>query len=173
MPGGYDSSFAGGDPLMRSTHADRTTASTSLTAVTDLTLPLGLGVYVFNYILIQQSAATTTGQLSSVNFTGTKGIFGYWKTWLAPVSTASDDVATGAFTTAAGGVLSGYAARTPTNAGTGSITDVDVINVDVMVQIQGIISVTVAGNLELYWAPEAAANATLKQGTSLLAWRTG
>lgn len=173
MPAGHDISSSGDEILVRSVQADTTRSSTTAAAQPDLTIPLGLGSYLFKWIPMVQSAATTTGHKFSVNFTGTKGIFGYWVEWSTAATTASDDVPDQDHVAAPGGVMSVFSARTPTNAGTGATTDIDTINADVMYRVQGAISVTVAGNLEFCWAPEAAANATLKAGSSVILWKTG
>jgi hypothetical protein len=174
MPGGHDLSPGGlSETITRCVNSDTTRSSTTAAIQGDMSVSLGLGAYVFNYYLIAQSAATTTGHKFSVNFTGTKGIFAYNLRWVTNVSASSDDVAAQAYTTAAAAVVSAYTARAPTNAGTGVITDVDVINADVMYVLEGILTVTAVGSLDLYWAPEAAANATLKAGSSLILWKTG
>jgi hypothetical protein len=140
---------------------------------TELTVALDQGVYVFNDYLILQSAATTTGHKFDINFTGSVGIFANNIRWVTAASAAADDVPDQDHTTAPGGVVSAFTARAVGTTGTGRTTDVDAANSDVLYIIEGILSVTAAGNLELYWAPEAAANATMKKGSSRIVWKTG
>lgn len=174
MPAGHDiSSGGGGETILRAVLADTTRSSTTAAIQSDMSVPLGLGYYVFNYFLVLQSAATTTGHKASVNFTGTKSIFAANMRWVTAATTASDDVPDQDHVAAPGGVVSAYTARTPGNSGWGVTTDIDTINADVLYIIEGIIGVSVVGSLDLYWAPEAAANATLKAGSSLLLWKTG
>ena len=173
MPGGYDVSAGLANAITRCVNADTTRSSVTAAAQPDLTVPLAQGAYVFKYYLALQSAATTTGHKASVNFTGTKGVFAAALRWVTAASAASDDVPDQDHVAAAGGVVSAFTARTPGTAGWGVLTDVDAINADILYIVEGIITVTVAGNLELYWAPEAAAAATLKAGSALLAWKVG
>lgn len=172
MPAGHGISSAGDIEACRVVLADTTRSSTTGAAQADLTMPLGLGAYVFNAYIITNSAATTTGHKFSVNFTGTKGIFAAQWRWVTAATTASDDVPDQDHTAAPGGVVSAYTGRTPSNAGWGVTTDVDATS-DVLYVIEGLITVTAAGNLEICWAPEAAANSTVKTGSSLLVWKTG
>lgn len=173
MPAGHDISGGVGEELYRSVLADTTRSSTTAAVQLDLTVPLDHGAFVFNYYLSLRSAATTTGHKSSVNFTGTAGVFAANLRWVAGVAANSDDVPDQNHVAAGGGVVSAYTARAVSNAGWGVTTDVDTINADVLYIIEGLIVVTAVGNLELFWAPEAAANATLKAGSSLILWKTG
>lgn len=173
MPAGHGIASSGDFESCRVVLADTTRNSTTAAAQPDLTMPLGLGAYVFNGYMVTQSAATTTGHKFSVNFTGTQGIFAAQWRWITAATTASDDVPDQNHVAAPGGVVTGYTGRTPSNAGWGVTTDVDTLNADVLYIIEGIVTVTVAGNLEICWAPEAAANSTLKAGSSLIVWKTG
>lgn len=174
MPAGHVLSAAGaGETIFRTVLADTTRSSTTAAVQSDLTVPLGLGTYVYNHYLILQSAATTTGHKFDINFTGSVGIFANNIRWVTAATTASDDVPDQDHVAAPGGVVSAFTARAVGTTGTGQTTDVDAINSDVLYVIEGILIVTAAGNLELYWAPEAAANATIKAGSSLIVWKTG
>ena len=172
MPAGHDISSGLGEEIYRCVLADTTRSSTTAAAQPDLTFPLGFGSYVFNAYLVTNSAATTTGSKVSVNFTGTKGIFAAQWRWVTAATTASDDVPDQDHVAAPGGVVSAYTARTPSNAGWGVTTDVDATT-DVLYIVEGILTVTAVGNLEFCWAPEAAANQTLKAGSSAIVWKTG
>lgn len=171
MPAGHDISGGVGE-IQRVVLADTTRSSTTAAVQPDLTVPLGLGAYMVWYHLVTNSAATTTGSKFSVNFTGTKGIFAFMWRWVTAATTASDDVPDQDHAAAPGGVVSAYTQRAVSTAGVGVTTDVDATG-DVLYIVEGILSVTVAGNLELYWAPEAAANQTLKAGSSLFVFKAG
>lgn len=172
MPAGHDISAAGQNETPRVVLADITRSSTTAAAVPDLTIALGFGAYAATYYLITNSAATTTGSKFSVNFTGTKGIFAFMWRWVTAATTASDDVPDQDHTAAPGGVVSAYTQRAVSTSGVGVTTDVDATG-DVLYIVEGLLTVTAVGNLELYWAPEAAANQTLKAGSSLILWKTG
>lgn len=173
MPAGHDIAVAGGAEGTRVVLADTTRSSTTAAAQPDLTVPLALGAYICLYRLVVQSAATTTGHKFSVNFTGTKGIFAFNVRWVTAATTASDDVPDQDHVAAPGGVVSAFTGRTPSSSGWGVTTDVDSANADVLYIVEGILTVTAVGDLQLCWAPEAAANATLKAGSSLVYWKTG
>lgn len=173
MPAGHDISARGGAELVAAVAADKTLATTTPAAQADLTVACGTGTYVYNYFLILQSAATTTGHKFDVNFTGSVGIFANNIRWVTAATTASDDVPDQDHVAAPGGVVSAFTARAVGTTGTGQTTDVDTINADVLYIVEGIMTVTAAGNLELYWGCDAAANATMKAGSSLILWKTG
>jgi hypothetical protein len=173
MPAGHDISAGYGEQLYRSVLTDTTRSSTTAAAQPDLTVPLDLGSWVYNYYLVLQSAATTTGHKFDINFTGAVAAFANNIRWVTAASAAADDVPDQDHVAAPGGVVSGFTARAVGTTGTGQTTDVDAINADVLYIVEGIARVTVIGNLELYWAPEAAANATMRAGSSLILWKTG
>jgi hypothetical protein len=172
MPAGHDISGGPGEQIYRCVQADTVRGTTTAAAQPDLSVPLGLGSYVFNAYLIMNSAATTTGSKVSVNLSGTKGIFAAQWRWVTAATTASDDVPDQDHTTAPGGVVSAYTSRTPATTGWGVTTDVDATT-DVLYIVEGMLTVTVAGELQFCWAPEAVANQTLKAGSSAIVWKTG
>lgn len=147
--------------------ADQSNSTTTPTEVTGLTVATGTGTFLFEYFLILQSAATTTGHKLSCNYDGTETSFVYNIMWLTAATTASDDVPDQDHVAAPGGVFSGFSARAGTVSGTGQTTDVDSANADVFYQITGMMVVTVAGNMELWHGSEAAAASTVKAGSSL------
>lgn len=147
-------------------------SSTTPSEVTGLTKALSAGTYLFDYMIIAQSAATTTGHKFDVNFDGTATTLSFWVEWLTAATTASDDVPDQDHVAAPGGVMSAFSARSGGTTGTGQTTDVDAANSDVLYRIQGLVVVTVAGNLELWFGCEAAAAATVMAGSSLRVTQT-
>lgn len=141
------------------------------TEVTGLTVPLEVGSYVFEYSLIYQIAgAVTNGLRLSVNFTGTNTAF-------VANSRQSADSANGrgnqSFQTSTGAYQGGFSARAVSTAGWGVTVGVDNNNVDMFMRVEGMLVVSVAGNLALWSGCSTTANATIKAGSSLLLRKTG
>ena len=153
--------------------SDQSNSTATPTEVTGMSFLTGTGTFVFQYTLLMQSAATTTGHRFSVNHDGTVTSFVYNILWLTALSTASDDVPDQDHVAAPGGVFSGFSARAKTTAGTGTTTDVDSAGADVMYVIDGLCVVTVDGNIELWHGSDVAAQSTIKAGSSLVLIRTG
>lgn len=153
--------------------SDQSNSTTTPTEVTGLSMTTGLGAFHFRYVLLTQSAATTTGQRFSVNHTGTVTSFVYWwygvDTTATAATAAMDQDAVGA----AGQVFSAFAARAKSTAGAGTTISVDTANADMQVMIEGLAIVTVDGDLELWHGSEVAAASTVKAGSSLILTRTG
>lgn len=152
--------------------SDQSNSTTTPTEVTGLTVATGTGTYIFEYFLLVQSAATTTGHKFDVNHDGTTTSLSFNIQWLTAATTASDDIPDQDHVAAPGGVFSGFSARSGGTTGTGQTTDVDTANADVLYNIFGIMVVTVAGNLELWHGSEAAAASTVKAGSSLRLTKT-
>lgn len=153
--------------------ADQSNSTTTLTNVTGLETPVGVGTWMFEYYLLVQSAATTTGHRFSVNHDGTLTSFVAWLTYSSALGTASDANADQDIVTAAGGLLPVMAARAKSTTGWGFTITADTANADVFYMIQGILVCTVAGNIELYHGSEVAAASTVKGGSSLRLTKTG
>ena len=153
--------------------ADQSNSTTTPTEVTALSLTTGIGVFVFRYAVLYQAAATTTGIRLSVNHTGTVTAFVAW--WYGVDNTAL--AATGALdqdaVAATMQVFSVNAARAKSTAGWGTSISVDTANADMLAVIEGLVIVTVDGDLELWHGSEVAAQSTVKAGSSLILTRTG
>jgi hypothetical protein len=152
--------------------ADQSNSTTTPTEVTGLTVATNTGTFIFEYFLILQSAATTTGHKLSANYDGTVTSFVAFLNWLTAATLASDDVPDQDHVAAPGGVFSGFSARAKSTAGWGQTTDVDTANADVLYYLSGIMVVSVAGNMELWHGSEAAAQSTVKAGSSLRLTKT-
>lgn len=158
-----------GDSLVTKRLAAQTTRATTTPAiVTGLSLPTEVGVYTFKYYLIYRSTNTNTGVRFDVNYTGTVTNFVWIQRWVDTSATAStaapdqDDVA------AAGGVIGSFSSRAKGTAGRGTTVSVDTANADMLMIIEGIMVVTVAGSLDLYFAGETATTVSLEAGCSLI-----
>lgn len=148
--------------------ADDAKTSTTAAAVAGLTIATGVGTFIFEYFIVHQAAATTTGHKESVNHTGTVTAFSYWDMIVSATTTASDGVQDQDVALTTGGLINVNAARAKGTGGLGAWVSADTANADMLTVIQGICTVTVDGNLELYWATEVAASAsTVRTGSAL------
>jgi len=149
--------------------SDYTNSTTTLTAVTGLTVTADVGNYLFRYGLIYQSAATTTGIRISANHTGTVTEFVYNWYFTDNTATAATAAADQDAVGAAGQVFSVFAARAKSTTGAGTSISVDTANSDMFLIVEGMCVVTVSGNLELWAGSEiAASNITIKDGSQLM-----
>jgi hypothetical protein len=147
--------------------ANKTNATTTAAEVTGLTIPVGLGTYYFRYMIVYRSDTTTTGLKWSVNHDGTVTQFVYNAYMVdnnALAATAAGDQDALATT---GQILDAWAARAKSNAATMISASVDTINVDMLLVIEGMLTVTVAGNIQLFHASEVATTTTIMAGSSL------
>jgi hypothetical protein len=153
--------------------SDDAKTSTTPATVSGLTIATGVGTFIFEYFIVHQTAATTTGHKESVNHTGTVTAFNYWDEIVSATTTASDGAQSQAVALTTGGLINVNAGRAKSTAGLGAYVSGDTINADLLTIIRGITTVTVDGNLELYWATEVAASAsTVKAGSALRLTRT-
>lgn len=167
----------GGLWIPRVLAADQSNATTTATKVTGLDLgPLPAGTYQFQHFLRYTSSATTTGIKLDVNFTGTVTSFMWNWRWVdtGNVATATaaaapdqDAIAT------TGHVVQGFASRAKGTAGRGVTASVDTANADMFVVIEGMMIVTVAGDLQLYHGSETAVATVMKAGSSVAVLKVG
>lgn len=159
--------------VVKQLQSDQSNSTTTPTEVTGLSLVLDPGTYLFEYYLIYQAAATTTGVRFSVNHSGTVTAFVAsvrWNDVSATASTAAPDqdqiLATGA-------VVGSFAARAKSTAGWGTTVSVDSAAANMMMIIEGIMVVTVSGEIELWHGSEVAAASTVKAGSALRVTKIG
>lgn len=167
----------GGLWIPRVLAADQASSSTTAAKVTGLDLgPLPAGTYQFQHYIRYQAAALTTGVKFDLNFSGTVTSFLWQQRWVD-----SSNVATATATAApdqdaiatTGHAMLAYASRAKGTAGRGVTASVDTINADMFMILEGMMIVTVAGNLELYHGSEVAAASTVKAGTSAAVLKVG
>ena len=147
--------------------ADQSNSTTALTEVAGLTVAVGIGIWKFQYMICYQAAAATTGVRFSVNHTGTVSLFVANLYHTDATATASTGAASQVVTGAAGQVPTVFPARAKSTAGWGTTLSVDALNSDMLAMIDGLMVVTVAGNIALWHGSEVAAQSTVKAGTSL------
>ncbi len=146
------------------------TLTTTLAKATNIDQTLSVGTWMFQYVVAYQSDTATVGCNFGVNFSGTQTTFVVQGTQFEATTAASTGAADQLHATF--GLRSGGAGRAPstTAAVVGSIS-VDTVSADMMVVVEGLVVVTVAGDLQLYGAKEAAGTGvqTMKAATSLFA----
>lgn len=153
--------------------SDFATSSATAAEVTGLTLALPTGTFTFNYWLLIQTSATATAWKCSVNHDGTVTSFVYdvFATGANPL--AADGILDQDISLTTGGLFNVNAARAKSTAGLTAFVSCDTANSDMLGLVTGLMVVTVAGNLELWYASEGAVATTLKAGTSLVVNRCG
>jgi hypothetical protein len=153
--------------------SDQSNSTATATEVTGLSTATAIGNFYFKYLIVYQSGATTTGVKFSVNYDGTVTTFVY--NWYAvnALATAADGNADQDVSTTTGGLFFVNAGRAKSTAGIGASVSVDTANSDMFAIIEGLMIVTVAGNIELWHASETTAISTVKAGSSLILTKTG
>lgn len=155
--------------------SDQSNSTVTATEVAGLSQTTGLGTFRFEYLVIHQAAATTTGIDFSVNHSGTVTQFVYWWEWSTANTASADGVMDQDVALTTGGLMNANAARAKSTTGftaSGTVSH-DTANADVLSRISGLCTVTVDGDLELWHASEVAAASTVKAGSSLILIRTG
>jgi hypothetical protein len=161
-----DSGAAGADLTWQ--HKTVTQAHTSTTPDVDLTTTgVGVGTWHFKYVIIFQSAATTTGVKIAVNHTGTTGTFVMTGRFPSTGGAAATGVHDQVANSATAGLMEVFAERVK-NTSSRATVGVDVANSNGMIVVEGTIIVTVSGSLELKIGTEVASSAITTQiGTFL------
>jgi hypothetical protein len=158
--------------VMASDQADIT--GTGLVELTELTVTgVGIGTWRFDYHIIYQTTATTTGVEFVVDHTGTDTAFVsnamFGSTGGAAATGIADQVGTGT----AAGIMEVKAQRTA-GARPGVTIGVDTINSNCLMRIEGTIVVSVSGSLQLFMAAELATLVCrAKAGSNLVLTRVG
>ena len=127
---------------------------TTMGKVVGLDYTLATGTWWFEYRCIYQSSATGTGVKFGVNFSGTQTRFVVECTGTEATTAASTGLADQVH--AAFGLRAGGGNRAPsTTVAIYGGTGVDTVNANMMAIIKGVITVTVSGDLQLYFGSEA------------------
>ena len=147
--------------------------NTTMGRVVGLDQAVGVGTWWFEYRCVYQSSVAGTGVKFGVNFNGTQTLFVVECTGSEATTTASTGAADqvhAAFGLRAGG---GNRAPSTTVAIYGSIS-VDTVDADMMAIIKGVVKITVAGDLQLYFGSEATGSTqTIKAGSALRLTKVG
>lgn len=146
------------------------TAATEVTGLGPCTLEAG--TYEYRFSLRVQSATTTVGIGLGVNFTGTAAVrtilLTYPSTGTAANTGVMDDVGAGTGQLMEHNVQTAFTTTAPNMINTAGFATA---NADVPVIIEGILVVTVAGDLELWHSSETATSTTVKSGSALIVTR--
>lgn len=169
-----------GIPRVAHLNSQHSISTQACTEVTDLTLALEAGTYIFDYRLIVQSATATVGPWFNFNFDGTATKARWWfvyadlsATLLAAIGTMAHDTSTQTLGFQMAKAEDDMATTATGNMGPGATPNsVQTINTDIMCQITGIIVVSVAGNIELWHGSETATATSVEVGSSLVVIRT-
>ena len=146
--------------ITKALSADLTNATTTFAKVTNLDQAVPVGTWAFQYFVRYQSDTTTTGIKFAVNFTGTVTSF---------VAHSRHQAAAPDQTVITLGAVQGGAARAiSATVALIQTPSVDTINSDMLMVLEGLMVVTVTGNIELYHASEAATTTTVKQDSMLI-----
>lgn len=140
-------------------------ATVTLAAVMTIT-SLPAGTYQYEYFIVWQAAATTTGVNFAVDFTGTVTRSRMTRIGQTELATAADGIADQAIVSNTGGVAQAWAGRAD-NANLGPSAGVDTVDVDQYERIFGTIVVSTSGNLVLMHASEVAASSQVMADTCL------
>ena len=164
----YQTIAAGG--VTKVTLATSVTNSTTTAAkITSLDTTLGAGTYVFRYFVRYQSSVTTTGVKFSVNHSGTVTAFNCVMRYGSTGGAAATAAATQVGNTATGNIHESFTRRAiSTAANMGPTVSVDAANSDMLMILEGLVTVSVSGNLQLYHASETANGTYVMAGTTLL-----
>lgn len=159
------------NPIVCKLAADLSNSTVTAAKVTGLDRQLDPGTYVFEYWIIYQAAAVTTGVKFSVNHTGTLTSFVCNMLHVNSAATVTN-APSQAENLATAAPYEGHSARAKSAAaGMGPTLSVDVANADMLIKVEGVMVVTARGNIELWYASEVAAATTVKAGTALIITR--
>lgn len=154
--------------------SDQSNSTSTPTEVTGLSVVnTGTGVFVFNYYILYQAAAATTGVKFDINHTGTLTAIVWNQMFVGLIATAADANADQDAILAAANVYNSFASRGKGTAGRGVTLTVDTGAADMLMRIEGLMIVSVDGDLELWHGSEVAAASTIRAGSSLLLVKTG
>lgn len=155
-------------------NATVTNSTTTAAKITELDEALTPGTYKFEYYIVYQSSATTTGVKFSVNFTGTQSGFVANMRYVDNAATASTGAANQNQNASTAAVMGSYSVRLATNtASMGPTLSVDAANANMLMIIEGTMIVSASGNIELYHASETAAATSVRLGSSLIVTKMG
>lgn len=168
-----------GMPRVKALAANHAISSTTATEVTGLgPMTLEAGTYFFRFALVVQSATAGVVPLLGLNFTGTSTLLQYRcefsdksGTLLAAIGTMAGESIT--ITTGVGFHMSQTGSAESTTApNMGPSTGPATINQNCYMNIEGLLIVTVSGDLELWHGSETNTSTTVMAGSSLIVTRT-
>ncbi len=166
-----------GMPRVLKLGSQHSISSTTATKVTGLDMTLEAGTFVYKYsLLIQQATSTSDAPQFGINFsTGTAVVKAHGlRFWDATLTVAAETHIMDNIGIKTAGFVSGMVsnAYTTTAPDMGTTIGVAATGANILCHIEGIIVVTVQGNLELWRASEGANASTTEVGSSLVVMRT-
>lgn len=166
-----------GMPRVLKLGSQHSISSATGTKVTGLDMTLEAGTYVYKYhLLIQQATSTSDGPQFGINFsTGTAVVKAHaLRWWDATTAITAETHIMDNIGIKTAGFVSGMAsnAYTTTSPDMGTTVGVAATGANIMAIIEGIIVVTVQGNLELWRSSEGANASTTEIGSSVSIIRT-
>jgi hypothetical protein len=166
-----------GMPRIARLGSQHSISSTTGTKVTGLDMTLEAGTYVYQYnLLIQQATSTSDAPQFGINFsTGTAAVKAHGlRWWDASTAITAETHIMDNIGIKTAGFVSGMVsnAYTTTSPDMGTTVGVAATGVNIFAIIEGIIVVTVQGNLELWRSSEGANASTTEVGSSLTIIRT-
>lgn len=163
-----------GLPRVSRLNSQHSISSTTGTAVAGLTQTLEAGTYTFTYALMVRSATATVGPMLGINFTGTGAPRMHFRFADATTVITAEVHAMSNQGNKGFGFISGMASNTETTTAPdmGTTIGVAATATDILCFIEGILIVTVAGDLELWHSSETATATSVEVGSSLVVIRT-
>jgi len=150
--------------MLSANSADNTTI-TPATVMT--TTGVGAGTWHFEYTVLFQTAATTTGIKIANNHTGTVSTYQMHSDFLSTGGAAATGVADGIATVQLAGLHEGHAERV-LNTSSKATAGVGTANGNQLLIVRGLLVVTATGSLEFKFASEIAGSAARVMANSFL-----
>ncbi len=144
--------------------ADQTTTTPGVVMTTT---GVDVGIWHFEYTLLFQTAATTTGIRIAVNHTGTIATYQMHSDFLSTGGAAATGIADGIASVATAGLHEGHAERV-LNASSKATVGVATANANQLLVVRGILEVTATGSLEFKLGTEIAGSAARLIADSVL-----
>jgi hypothetical protein len=151
-----------------------TSVSATMVEATALSKTLATGTYIFEHRAIFQSSDITNGVRFGVNFTGSQTAFVVEGTIPDTSAVTGGGTYLGTVTVEPGfRMRTGGAGRAPSTTATILlVTGTDVVDVNCMGIIRGLIVVSASGDLELWWGSELSTPGTQTLRTESSVWIT-
>jgi len=159
--------FIGSSPItIKALASNLLLGGSTVEKVTGLDQVVGVGTWIFNYYIRYRSSTATTGMKFAVNHSGTVTSFVANSRW---VGVSSSD-ATGNATQDGGNfVVTSRAARAISTSEWGGTNNVDTTDADMLMIIEGLMVVTVSGDIQLYAGNEInSSHVTVMANSSLI-----
>ncbi len=161
------SGAAGEYKTLQKLSADSASQTSTTPATVITTTGVGIGTWVFDYWLIFQSAATTTGIKIAVNHTGTVTTYQMHADFLSTGGAAATGVADGIAAGATTGLHEGFAERVINTSSKASV-GVATANANQFLVVRGIIVLSATGSLEFKLGTEVATSGVKLMADSTL-----